>query len=45
MKFIDFHLKDKIELVEFLFRKEAQRINKPIKISAEAVKAFIERIS
>ncbi|ASW43253.1 sigma 54-interacting transcriptional regulator [Clostridium isatidis] len=34
-------LEDQIELVEFLFRQEAQRINKPIKISAEAVKAFI----
>lgn len=34
-------LEDQIELVEFLFRQEAQRINKPIKISSEAVKAFI----
>lgn len=32
---------DQIQLVQYLISKEAQRVNKPIKISAEAIKALI----
>lgn len=34
-------IEDKIELIHFLISKEAQRVNKTIKISSEAVKALI----
>jgi transcriptional regulatory protein LevR/transcriptional regulator with AAA-type ATPase domain len=34
-------IEDKLELVHYLLSKEAQRVNKTIKISAEAVKALI----
>lgn len=34
-------LEDKLELMQFLISKEAQRVNKTIKISAEAIKALI----
>lgn len=34
-------MEDKLELVHYLLSKEAQRVNKTIKISAEAVKALI----
>ncbi len=34
-------LDDKFELIHYLFSKEAQRVNKTIKISLEAVKALI----
>ncbi len=32
---------DQIQLIHYLISKEAQRVNKPIKISAEAIKALI----
>ena len=31
----------KLELIHYLISKEAQRVNKTIKISSEAIKAFI----
>ena len=34
-------IEEKIELIKYLFSNEAQRVNKIIKISAEAIKAFI----
>lgn len=34
-------IEDKLELVQFLIAKEAQRVNKPIRISSEAIKALI----
>ena len=34
-------IEDKLELVQYLLSKEAQRVNKTIKISSEAVKALI----
>ncbi|WP_297422235.1 sigma 54-interacting transcriptional regulator [Clostridium sp.] len=34
-------IEDKLEMIHYLLSKEAQRVNKTIKISSEAVKAFI----
>lgn len=34
-------LDDQIQLIHYLISKEAQRVNKPIKISAESIKALI----
>lgn len=34
-------IEDKVSMIQYLISKEAQRVNKTIKISAEAVKAFI----
>jgi transcriptional regulator with AAA-type ATPase domain len=35
------HIEDKLEMINYLISKEAQRVNKTIKVSSEAVKAFI----
>ena len=34
-------IEDKLEMINYLISKEAQRVNKTIKVSSEAVKAFI----
>lgn len=34
-------IEDKLSMIHYLISKEAQRVNKTIKISSEAVKAFI----